>query len=285
MGKGAAELRASGGPAGDHSVQALLRFTTALGRADRTEPVANIVHGVDAVVERVSYTFSPRSNASSFAPQFGSGQTQLDPRDGAELDRIAADWHGMRELTIHVIGHSDPTPIAARNRGRFPDNYALSRARAQAVADYLQAALPSSRIEVEGRGADEPIAEGTDAASLARNRRVEIEVEGIRAVSAADWHVVTASADSPTLTTTGAFGGDTRSADSLVRVADRVAKNENFDPAQKVEVSTVLGEFQAFRATMMNALCDGCRERVLASLRKPVAALEAGECRSDPSTE
>ncbi|HVJ31154.1 MAG TPA: OmpA family protein, partial [Gammaproteobacteria bacterium] len=199
--------RAPGGPAGDHSVQALLRFTTALGRAERTEPVANVVHGVDAVVERVSYTFSPRSNAYSFAPQFGSGQTQLDPRDGAELDRIAAEWRGMRELTIHVIGHSDRTPIAVRNRDRFPDNYALSRARAQAVANYLQGALPDSRIEVEGRGADEPVSDGTDAASLALNRRVEIEVEGVRAVSAADWNVVTSNVDAPTLTTTGTFRG------------------------------------------------------------------------------
>jgi uncharacterized repeat protein (TIGR01451 family) len=200
--------RAAGDPAGDHAVQALLRFTTALGRAERTEPIANVVRGVEAVVERVSYTFSPRYNAYSFAPRFGSLQTEVDPRDAAELDRIAAEWRGMRELRISVIGHSDRTPIAPRNRGRFPDNYALSAARARAVANYLQAALSEARIEVEGRGADEPIDDGTDADALARNRRVEIEVEGVRALSVADWRLVTASAESPTLTTTGGFGSD-----------------------------------------------------------------------------
>jgi uncharacterized repeat protein (TIGR01451 family) len=200
--------RATGDPAGDHAVQALLRFTTALGRAERTEPVANVVHGVEAVVERVRYTFSPRYNAYSFAPRFGSLQTEVDPRDADELDRIADEWRGMRELTISVVGHSDRTPIAARNRGRFPDNYALSAARAQAVASYLQTALPEARIEVEGRGADEPISDGTDADSLARNRRVEIEVEGVRALSVADWRLVTSSAESPLVTTTGALDGD-----------------------------------------------------------------------------
>lgn len=200
--------RAGGDPTGDHAVQALLRFTTALGRAERTESVANVVHGAEAVVEHIHYTFSPRSNSYSFAPRFGPLQTQVDPRDAAELDQIAAAWRGMRELTISVVGHSDRTPIAARNRGRFPDNYALSAARAQAVADYLHTELPDARIEVQGRGADEPISDGNDPDSLARNRRVEIEVEGVRALSVADWRLVSSSAESPTVTTTGAFEGD-----------------------------------------------------------------------------
>src|SRR6185503_16478872 len=200
--------RAGDDPTGDYAVQALLRFTTALGRAERTDPVSNVVHGAEAVVERIHYTFSPRSNSYSFAPRFGSLQTQIDPRDAAELDAIATAWRGMRELTISVVGHSDRTPIAARNRGRFPDNYALSAARAQAVADYLHTELPDARIEVQGRGADEPISDGNDPDSLARNRRVEIEVEGVRALSVADWRLVTASGESPTLSTTGAFEGD-----------------------------------------------------------------------------
>ena len=81
--------RGAGELAGEHPVQALLRFTTALGRAERTDPVSNIVQGGESVVERISYTFSPRYNAYSFAPRFGSLQTAVDPRDGAELDRIA----------------------------------------------------------------------------------------------------------------------------------------------------------------------------------------------------
>ena len=64
----------------------------------------------------------------------------------------------------------------------FADNYALSQARAQAVADYLAAALnvPAARVHVEGHGSDEPLNAGKDAASLAANRRVEIVIEGAR---------------------------------------------------------------------------------------------------------
>ena len=114
----------------------------------------------------------------------------------------------MRELTIQVVGHADRTPISARDRARFPDNYALSAARAQAVADYLRATLPDARIEVEGRGADEPLAAGTAPDSLARNRRVEIEVAGVRTQPSQEWRIVTASAQSAIVPTTGAIGGE-----------------------------------------------------------------------------
>jgi uncharacterized repeat protein (TIGR01451 family) len=200
--------RGSGNFAGEHPVQALLRFTTALGRAERTDPVSNVVESREPVIERISYTFSPRYNAYSFAPQFGSLQTTVEPRDGAELDAIANEWRGMRELNVRVIGHTDRTPISARNLSRFPDNYALSAARAQAVADYLRTALPEARIEIDGRGPDEPIAEGDDPDALARNRRVEIEIDGVRSVLSDEWQVLAGSAESAVMPTVGALGGD-----------------------------------------------------------------------------
>ena len=43
------------------------------------------------------------------------------------------EWRGMNALVVRVVGHADPTPIAPRNRDRFPDNYALSAARAQGL--------------------------------------------------------------------------------------------------------------------------------------------------------
>ena len=39
-------------------------------------------------------------------------------------------------------------------------------------------------MTIEGRGADEPIAPGHDATSLALNRRVEIAIEGLRVIAA-----------------------------------------------------------------------------------------------------
>ena len=80
------------------------------------------------------------------------------------------------------MGHADSQPISGRNRKVFADNYALSEARAQAVADYLATSLnvPAARVHVEGRGSDQPLNDGKDAASLAANRRVEIVIEGAR---------------------------------------------------------------------------------------------------------
>ena len=151
-------------------------------------PSSNVVQRGESVVERISYTFSPRYNAYSFAPQFGSMQTAVDPRDGAELDRIAAEWRGMRELTIRVIGHADRTPISARNRGALPRQLrVVGRARAS------RRRLPAHRAargahrdrRPRRRRADRRRATTPDA--LARNRRVEIEVEGVRSVAAAEW--------------------------------------------------------------------------------------------------
>jgi hypothetical protein len=77
---------------GDHPIQALLRFTTALGRAERTQPAANVVHRAASRVEQIKYTFSPRYNAYSFAPQL-------------------ADANGSRS------GATEPSSIASRPNG------------------------------------------------------------------------------------------------------------------------------------------------------------------------
>ena len=63
--------------------------------------------------------------------------------------------------------------ISGRNRRVFADNFPLSKARAQVVADYLAAALniPVTRVHVEGHG--RAASAGKDAASLAANRRVD----------------------------------------------------------------------------------------------------------------
>ncbi|MEM8982261.1 MAG: OmpA family protein, partial [Pseudomonadota bacterium] len=73
-------------------------------------------------------------------------------------------------------------PIAARNRAVFADNYALSEARARAVADYLAAALPidAGQIRVEGLGPDRPLASNAEQSGRRQNRRVELIMSGSR---------------------------------------------------------------------------------------------------------
>lgn len=104
---------------------------------------------------------------------FASGRAELDP---AVLPLLACLG---RELAaepgrILVVGHSDDRPIRT---ARFPSNWELSRARAEAVRAGLATAFADpARIAVEGRADSEPVAPNTDEAGRARNRRVEILV-------------------------------------------------------------------------------------------------------------
>jgi type VI secretion system protein ImpK len=73
---------------------------------------------------------------------------------------------------IKVVGHTDSTPIKTV---RFPSNFDLSVERAKAVAALLRTGVSKQdRIQVEGKGADVPIAPNTTPQGRAQNRRVEI---------------------------------------------------------------------------------------------------------------
>jgi hypothetical protein len=63
--------------------------------------------------------------------------------------------------------------------------------------------VPESRVKVEGRGADEPVAQGKDPASLAANRRVVIVIEGSRFEANAPLELTAASTKSETIATQG----------------------------------------------------------------------------------
>lgn len=74
---------------------------------------------------------------------------------------------------VLVIGHSDNQPIRSL---RFPSNWHLSTARAEAVAEYLSERVEPSRIRSEGRAESEPIAPNDTPANRAKNRRVDVQV-------------------------------------------------------------------------------------------------------------
>jgi uncharacterized repeat protein (TIGR01451 family) len=107
---------------------------------------------------------------------------RLSAPDMAQLDKLIEDWNGVSEIQIAAVGHSDSTDIAAHNRHIFADNYVLSRARANAVANYLAAGLDVSnqRIQVEGRGPDDAVESNDTAEGRQANRRVELILSGQR---------------------------------------------------------------------------------------------------------
>jgi type VI secretion system protein ImpK len=74
---------------------------------------------------------------------------------------------------IIVTGHTDDQPV---HSFQYHDNYELSRARAQSVAQLLKKDIQDAgRIDSAGKGDSDPLYKPADLpANRARNRRVEI---------------------------------------------------------------------------------------------------------------
>ena len=89
------------------------------------------------------------------------------------LKRIAEAISGV-EGQVVVAGHSDNIPI---HTIRFPSNWHLSVARAEAVTKILQQGSPTTVITAEGRADNEPLVPNDSPENRARNRRVEIILE------------------------------------------------------------------------------------------------------------
>jgi len=99
---------------------------------------------------------------------FATDSFEVRPGLRADVGRVAAHLNRYPDMTVRVVGHTDSDGEAAYNIG-------LSKRRANAVADILQAGGVSyGRIVTIGRGEEEPIASNLTAEGKARNRRVEI---------------------------------------------------------------------------------------------------------------
>jgi chemotaxis protein MotB len=108
---------------------------------------------------------------------FGSGSADLDAGFLPLLRRVgeplAADNRRMR-----IEGHTDNIPIVFSPR--FNSNWDLSAARSAAVADFFarDLGISSTRMKVSGFADTVPLEPNTSAEGRARNRRIEIIVEG-----------------------------------------------------------------------------------------------------------
>lgn len=113
-----------------------------------------------------------------FRPHFGSFSTTLSTADRKWLDDISADLADAGDIRLDVVGHTDDVRVVPRPGRAINDNYALSAARAQSVADYLRGKLklPVERINVIGKGSDEPLVNDKTPKGRDTNRRVELKV-------------------------------------------------------------------------------------------------------------
>ncbi|RWP46178.1 type VI secretion system protein TssL, long form [Mesorhizobium sp.] len=105
---------------------------------------------------------------------FQSGRAEVNP----EFGPIAADIAAALEPEpgpIRIVGHTDN--VKPRRSSAFKSNFDLSVARAKAVGAMMAPRFSKpSRITVEGKGEDEPIADNATPEGRAQNRRVDVMI-------------------------------------------------------------------------------------------------------------
>jgi outer membrane protein OmpA-like peptidoglycan-associated protein len=126
---------------------------------------------VKAVNERVSalddYDVQETVNVT-----FRTNSAVLSPEAKQTLDELAAKTTSAKAFMIEVAGHTDAT-------GSETKNFRLSRARADAVVQYLAVThkIPLRRfVTPMGYGKTEAVADNTTAAGRQQNRRVEVKM-------------------------------------------------------------------------------------------------------------
>ena len=101
---------------------------------------------------------------------FLQSSTGIRDASRVSLDRLVDYANDCPQTTIMITGHTDASGNESWNRQ-------LSLARAQAVADHMIArGIDADRLEVEGRGSAEPIADNTTSLGRELNRRIEFEL-------------------------------------------------------------------------------------------------------------
>ncbi|HRB96951.1 MAG TPA: OmpA family protein [Nitrosomonas sp.] len=106
---------------------------------------------------------------------FDSGRADIKPGFRPILDNFATSLQNNPGTAITIIGHTD-------NTGSDAINNPLSVNRAASTRDYLASrGVSINRIQIDGRGSREPVAENDTPANRAENRRVEIFVTEVQA--------------------------------------------------------------------------------------------------------
>lgn len=110
-------------------------------------------------------------NADTF---FDFDKATLKPEGRQMLDQVADQVKSVNLETLIATGHTDSIGSEAYNQK-------LSERRANSVKTYLVSkGIDANRIYVEGKGETSPVATNKTREGRAQNRRVEIEIVGVR---------------------------------------------------------------------------------------------------------
>ena len=140
--------------------------------ATETAPVLAAV-AVPVAVATSSMPETATFNLASGAT-FELGGSELSAEGKAEIAALVAEFDGKTADSVIVEGHTDASGDAAFNQQ-------LSEQRAEAVKTELVAnGAKAEKITTVGYGESKPIADNDTREGRAKNRRVEIKVDGIK---------------------------------------------------------------------------------------------------------
>lgn len=153
----------------------------------RTKPQPVAPRQESTLMERLSITLAEEIARRLVDVQASGGCAQiiifnrgLFPSGGAEVGsqaisviRKVASFLADQTGPFQIIGHTDNVPIRTL---RFPSNWHLSKARADAVAALLAPPLSPGQLQTEGRADTDPLMSNDTTEGRNQNRRVEIRL-------------------------------------------------------------------------------------------------------------
>lgn len=155
---------------GEDGLPDFLDYSKAVDRSIMMSVVSNHPELLEGKPLEVEYTDKITNTVASkdVHVNFEFGSANISASSTQVLNDIYSSAVTAEGLKIGVYGHTD-------NVGNPQSNRDLSERRAQAVKDFLtKKGIPSQRIEVQGFGEDQPIADNTTDAGRSANRRVQI---------------------------------------------------------------------------------------------------------------
>ncbi len=125
--------------------------------------------------ERDFYLVKKRMTIVLEGVNFETGKADILPQFVAVLDRAGQILKQTPDIKVELAGHTDPREINTRE---FPSNWELSRARAEAVREYLveKCGIAPGRLTANGYADTQPIAPNDSPEGMARNRRTEFRI-------------------------------------------------------------------------------------------------------------
>ena len=105
------------------------------------------------------------------AVNFGFDKFNLTTKAKQALDELGADLPNAKHYIVVVDGNTDSV-------GSADYNYVLSKRRADSVITYLvtKYQIPAHKIYLIGLGTDKPVAQNSNTAGRAKNRRVDVRL-------------------------------------------------------------------------------------------------------------